>query len=89
MADFEIKKTLDFKGLACPMPIVKTSMEMPKISVGDVVEGVLVGGDADEYDALHALSRLAAGGTVRVERPAETAGGDPLSGRPPQPELER
>jgi tRNA 2-thiouridine synthesizing protein A len=38
MADFEIKKTLDFKGLACPMPIVKTSMEMPKISVGDVVE---------------------------------------------------
>jgi hypothetical protein len=58
-------------------------------TVGDVVEGVLVGGDADEYDALHALSRLAAGGTVRVERPAETAGGDPLSGRPPQPELER
>jgi tRNA 2-thiouridine synthesizing protein A len=38
MADFEIKKTLDFKGLACPMPIVKTSMEMPRISVGDVVE---------------------------------------------------
>ncbi len=38
MADYEIKKTLDYKGLACPMPIVKTSMEMPKIAVGDVVE---------------------------------------------------
>jgi tRNA 2-thiouridine synthesizing protein A len=38
MADYEIKKTLDYKGLACPMPIVKTSMEIPKIAVGDVVE---------------------------------------------------
>jgi tRNA 2-thiouridine synthesizing protein A len=38
MADYVIKKTLDYKGLACPMPIVKTSMEIPKIAVGDVVE---------------------------------------------------
>ena len=38
-------------------------------TVGDVVEGILVGGDADEYDALHALRRLAASGTVRVELP--------------------
>ena len=47
-------------------------------TVGDIVEGILVGGDADEYDALNALSRLvderdgarrtAAGG--RVVRPA-------------------
>ena len=28
--------------------------------VGDIVEGLLVGGDADEYDALSALERLAA-----------------------------
>ena len=38
-------------------------------TVGDVVEGLLVGGDADEYDALSALEHLAAGGTVRVETP--------------------
>ncbi len=38
MADYTVTRTLDYKGLACPMPIVKTSMEIPKIAVGDVVE---------------------------------------------------
>jgi len=57
-------------------------------TVGDVVEGILVGGDADEYDALYALRRLASRAVVRVERPQQT-GGDPQVGRPPQPELER
>ena len=50
-------------------------------TVGDVVEGILVGGDADEYDALHALRRLAAREVVRVERPAEAGEGD-LACRP-------
>ena len=31
-------------------------------TVGDVVEGLLVGGDADEYDALHALAPSRRGG---------------------------
>ncbi|MHB1454718.1 MAG: sulfurtransferase TusA family protein [Saccharofermentanales bacterium] len=31
-------KVLDYKGLPCPMPIVKISQEIPKIAVGDVVE---------------------------------------------------
>ena len=36
----EIKpvKILDFKGLPCPMPIVRISQEIPKIAVGDVLE---------------------------------------------------
>jgi hypothetical protein len=58
-------------------------------TVGDVVEGLLVGGDADEYDALHALRRLAAGGTVSVEVHAAGGREDPQAGQPPQPELER
>ena len=58
-------------------------------TVGDVVDGMLVGGDADEYDALHALRRLASREVVRVERPAEAGGADLDAGRPPQPELER
>ena len=58
-------------------------------TVGDVVEGILVGGDADEYDALHALRRLASREVVRVERPQEAGVADPQAGRPPQPELER
>jgi len=58
--------------------------------LGDVVDGLLVGGDADEYDALCALQRLAARGVVRVEAPravAETEHTGP--GEAPQPELER
>ena len=57
--------------------------------VGDIVEGVLVGGDADEYDALHALKRLAERGVIRVERPSWPASEDDDLGGPPQPELER
>jgi len=58
-------------------------------TVGDVVEGIIVGGDADEYDALHALRRLASREVVRVERPQLDGGGDLHTGGPPQPELER
>jgi hypothetical protein len=58
-------------------------------TVGDVVEGLLVGGDADEYDALHALRRLVASGTVSVEVGETGDRADPQAGRPPQPELER
>lgn len=38
MADYEVLKTLDYKGLKCPMPIVKISQELPKVAVGGVVE---------------------------------------------------
>ena len=35
--------------------------------LGDIVEGLLSGGDADEYDALRTLQRLAARDVVRVK----------------------
>ncbi|HZL64131.1 MAG TPA: DUF4388 domain-containing protein [Thermoleophilia bacterium] len=53
--------------------------------LGDIVAGVLVGGDRDEYDALQAVQRLAGRGVVRVEVPGEPA----WAGEGPQPELER
>lgn len=31
-------KTLDFKGLPCPMPVVKISQEINNIEVGQVIE---------------------------------------------------
>ena len=33
-----IAKTLDFKGLACPLPIAKTAQAMRELAPGDVVE---------------------------------------------------
>jgi hypothetical protein len=56
-------------------------------TVGDVVEAVLVAGDADEYDALRTLRRLVKVGMLGIE-PAGS-GADPEAGGPPQPELER
>lgn len=34
------KLSLDFKGLLCPMPVVKLAQAMKQIQVGDVVEAV-------------------------------------------------
>ena len=58
--------------------------------LGDVVEGLLMGGDADEYDALETLQALAARGVVRVETPQGVVEAEPRDPREaPQPELER
>ena len=38
MEDYKAVKTLDYKGLACPMPIVKISKEISKVAIGDVLE---------------------------------------------------
>ena len=38
MEEYKVSKVLDFKGLPCPLPIVKMSQEIGKIAVGDVVE---------------------------------------------------
>jgi tRNA 2-thiouridine synthesizing protein A len=36
--NFTITRTLDLKGLSCPMPIVKTAKAMKELASGDVVE---------------------------------------------------
>lgn len=33
-----VNKVLDAKGMACPMPIVKTKKEMKTLNVGDILE---------------------------------------------------
>jgi TusA-related sulfurtransferase len=38
MSEFTAEKTLDAKGLKCPMPVVKTSKEVKGVSVGGVLE---------------------------------------------------
>lgn len=34
------KLSLDFKGLLCPMPVVKIAQAMKQIQVGDIVEAI-------------------------------------------------
>lgn len=53
--------------------------------LGDVVDGLLIGAYADEYDALEAIAALESRGVVRVEVADEDETVPPR----PQPELER
>jgi tRNA 2-thiouridine synthesizing protein A len=38
MGDVTVTKTLDCKGLACPMPVVKISQAIGSVAVGEVIE---------------------------------------------------
>jgi len=38
MAEIAVKKVLDCKGLACPMPVVKISQQIGSVAVGEVIE---------------------------------------------------
>ncbi len=39
MSDMPITKTLDLKGLLCPMPVVKMAKAIKEIEVGQTIEG--------------------------------------------------
>ena len=53
----EITKTLDAKGLACPMPIVKTKKAMDTMNTGEVLKVL-----ATDKGALNDLSAWAKSG---------------------------
>jgi tRNA 2-thiouridine synthesizing protein A len=38
MPEYTVAKTLDCKGLACPMPVVKISQMIGSVAVGEVIE---------------------------------------------------
>lgn len=38
MENYKPVKILDYKGLPCPMPIVKISQDIKKVEIGDVLE---------------------------------------------------
>jgi TusA-related sulfurtransferase len=38
MSEYTPEKTLDAKGLKCPMPVVKTSKEIKGVTVGGILE---------------------------------------------------
>ncbi len=38
MSQYTPAKTLDARGLQCPMPVVKTSQEIKTIAVGEILE---------------------------------------------------
>ncbi|MGF7014931.1 sulfurtransferase TusA family protein [Ornithinibacillus bavariensis] len=62
-----ISKTLDAKGLACPMPIVKTKKEIDTLNSGEVLEVV-----ATDKGALNDIPAWAkSGGHTVLEQKVE------------------
>jgi TusA-related sulfurtransferase len=37
-ADIQVAKSMDLKGLACPMPVVKVSKGIKEVAVGEIIE---------------------------------------------------
>jgi tRNA 2-thiouridine synthesizing protein A len=40
MEEFKVDKTMDLKGLPCPMPVVKVSKGIKDIQVGQILEAI-------------------------------------------------
>jgi tRNA 2-thiouridine synthesizing protein A len=40
MSDIKVDKTMDLKGLPCPMPVVKVSKGIKEVEVGQVIEAI-------------------------------------------------
>ena len=38
--DIKVDKSLDLKGLACPMPVVKVSKGIKEVEIGQVIEAI-------------------------------------------------
>lgn len=38
--DINVEKSLDLKGLACPMPVVKVSKGIKEVEIGQVIEAI-------------------------------------------------
>ena len=38
--DIKVEKSLDLKGLACPMPVVKVSKGIKEVEIGQVIEAI-------------------------------------------------
>jgi len=38
--NYDVKISLDLKGLSCPMPVVKVSKGIKEVEVGDMIEAV-------------------------------------------------
>ena len=64
MSDYKL--SLDFKGLLCPMPIVKLSQAIKQVEVGDVIEAFAT--DAGVMADIPAWARSTGNELVTLEK---------------------
>jgi tRNA 2-thiouridine synthesizing protein A len=60
------KLSLDFKGLLCPMPVVKLALAVKQVQVGDLIEAVAT--DAGVMADIPAWARTSGNELVTLEK---------------------
>jgi tRNA 2-thiouridine synthesizing protein A len=68
--DIKAAKTLDLKGLPCPMPVVKISKGIKDVAVGEVVEAVTT--DPGSLSDFPAWARTSGNEIVKTEQAADS-----------------
>jgi tRNA 2-thiouridine synthesizing protein A len=66
MSEFTPEKTLDAKGLKCPLPVVKTSKAIKGISVGGILE--VLATDADSMADITAWTKSTGNELLKAEK---------------------
>ena len=64
--DIKVNKTLDLKGLACPMPVVKVSKGIKEVAVGEMIEAIST--DPGSLTDIPAWARTSGNEVVKTEQ---------------------
>jgi len=68
--DIQITKTIDLKGMPCPMPVVKVSKGIKEVEVGQVVEAITT--DPGSLADFPAWARTSGNEIVKTEQDGKT-----------------
>ena len=66
MTELAVEKTLDARGLMCPMPVVKTSQEIKNVSIGSGLE--VLATDPGSMADISAWAKSSGNELVEMER---------------------
>jgi TusA-related sulfurtransferase len=70
MSDIKVDKTMDLKGLPCPMPVVKVSKGIKEVEVGQVIEAIST--DQGSLTDFPAWARTSGNEILKTEQDGET-----------------
>ena len=68
--DIQVTKTMDLKGMPCPMPVVKVSKGIKEVEVGQVIEAITT--DPGSLSDFPAWARTSGNEIVKTEQDDKT-----------------
>lgn len=68
--DIQITKTMDLKGMPCPMPVVKVSKGIKEVEVGQIIEAITT--DPGSLSDFPAWARTSGNEILKTEQDGKT-----------------